>query len=153
MGDHLRRFIDNDAVPAGSGPNGLADFCDQVTTYWEARSLPNVHVFHSSDLWDDLAGEMRLVAAALDIAIAEERWPEFVQAATLDSMRDRALDAAPDAHLALWLDPRSFLRSGGRRDWASFLAPDDLAHFDERLVELAGDATPWILSGRAGLWS
>ena len=94
-----------------------------------------------------------MVAAALDIAIAEERWPEFVQAATLDSMRDRALDAAPDAHLALWLDPRSFLRSGGRRDWASFLAPDDLAHFDERLVELAGDATPWILSGRAGLRS
>jgi Sulfotransferase domain len=43
VGDYLRWFIDNDAPPTGSGPNGLADFCQQASTYWEARSLANVH--------------------------------------------------------------------------------------------------------------
>jgi hypothetical protein len=151
VGDYLRWFIDNDAPPTGSGPNGLADFCQQVATYWEARSLPNVSLFHYTDLWDDLAGEMRVVADALDITVDEACWPEFVEAATLTSMRDRAADTAPDAHLALWQDPRSFFRSGGQRDWASLLTEADLAHLNDRLVTLAGDATPWILTGRAAL--
>ena len=74
-----------------------------------------------------------------------------MEAATLTSMRDRAADTAPDAHLALWQDPRSFFRSGGQRDWASLLTEADLAHLNDRLVTLAGDATPWILTGRAAL--
>ena len=31
------------------------------------------------------------------------------------------------------------------------MSPDDLAHFDERLHELAADATGWVLGGRAAL--
>src|SRR5262245_42205330 len=44
--EYLRWFIDNDEPPTGSGPNGLADFCQQATTYWERRDAPNVHLFH-----------------------------------------------------------------------------------------------------------
>jgi aryl sulfotransferase len=151
VGDYLRWFIDNDAPPTGSGPNGLADFCQQVTTYWEARSLPNVRLFHYTDLWDDLDGEMRVVADALDIAVDEARWPDFVEAATLTSMRERAADTAPDAHLALWQSPQTFFRSGGHRGWASLLTKADITHLNDRLVTLAPDATPWILTGRAAL--
>jgi hypothetical protein len=151
VADYLRWFIDNDVAPTGSGPNGLADFCEQATTYWEARNAPNVHLFHYTDLWENLAREMRRVADALHVSVAEPRWPEFVHAATLDSMRDRAVDTAPDAHLALWRDPHTFFRSGGHRDWAPLLTDSDIAHFYDRLASRAGDATPWILTGRAGL--
>lgn len=137
--------------PTGSGPHGLADFCEQVLTYWEARSAPNVHLFHYTDLWADLAGEMRRVADALRVTIDEARWPDFVAAATIESMRDRAAEAAPDAHLALWRDPRSFFRSGGHRDWASLLTDSEIAHFHDRLSALAGDATAWILAGRVAV--
>jgi aryl sulfotransferase len=91
------------------------------------------------------------VADALGVTVNDARWPEFVDAATLDSMRGRAAHTAPDAHLALWHEPRSFFRTGGRRDWESFLTMTDVEHFNQRLVELAQDATPWILTGRAGL--
>ena len=150
---YLRWFIDNDLPPTGSGPNGLADFCDQVTTYWKQREAPNVHLFHYTDLWEDLPGEMRRVADALGIEVEESRWAEFVEAATLDSMRSRAADTAPEAHLGLWHDTTAFFRSGGRRDWGSLLTDADLSHFHERLEHLAGDATPWILTGKAGLHS
>ena len=149
--DYLRWFIDNDVPPTGSGPNGLADFCQQATTYWDARNAPNVHLFHYTDLWENLAGEMRLVANALDITVDEVRWPEFVEGATLDSMRDRAADTAPDAHVALWRDPHTFFRSGGYREWASLLTDSDIERFNERLGALTRDATPWVLTGRAGL--
>jgi aryl sulfotransferase len=149
--EFLRWFIDNDRPPTGSGPNGLADFCEQVDTYWARRYEANVHLFHYGDLWNDLDGEMRRVAAVLDVAVDESRWPQFVAAATLESMRSRAHDTAPEAHLDMWHDAHQFFRVGGTREWASLLSEDDIAHFDDRLTFLAGPAAPWIVSGRVAL--
>ena len=67
----LRWFIDNTRPPTGSGPNGLDDYCQQVPTYWDARATPNLHLFHYADMWHDLDGEMRRVAAALGVAVDE----------------------------------------------------------------------------------
>jgi aryl sulfotransferase len=150
-GEYLRWFIDNHEPPTGSGPYGLEDYCQQIRTYWDARHAPNVHLFHYADMWADLDREMRRVAAALDLPIDEDRWPEFVEAAGLTSMRSRAADAAPEAQMGLWVSPEQFFRSGGTRDWASLLVSDDISHFDERLQELAGDAADWCTGGRAAL--
>ncbi|HYI22626.1 MAG TPA: sulfotransferase domain-containing protein [Candidatus Limnocylindrales bacterium] len=149
--DFLRWFIDNHEQPTGSGPYGLEDYCQQIRTYWDARAEPNVHLFHYDDLWNDLDGQMRRVAAILGVSVDEARWPEFRSAATLDSMRARATDTAPDVELGLWQSPTEFFRVGGSRDWASLLTPDDVAHFNERLRVLAGDATDWVLSGGGGM--
>ena len=132
-------------------PDGLADYCQQIRTYWEARHAPNVHLFHYADLWADIDGEMRRVAAALEVSIDEDRWPGFVQAAGLSSMRSRAADTAPEAHVGMWVSPERFFRSGGTRDWASMLSPDDISHFEERMRELAGDAADWATGGRVAL--
>src|SRR3954451_9134777 len=106
--EYLRWFIDNDLPPSGSGPNGLADFCDQARTYWDRRHFPNVRLFHYQDLRTDLDGEMRRVARALGVAVDDQRWPEFVDAATLQSMRARAATTAPEAHLGVWRQPHEF---------------------------------------------
>jgi len=147
----LRWFIDNDEPSTGSGPNGLADYCDQIRTYWERRDLPNVHLFHYADLWADRDGEMRRVAGALGVPIDEARWPAFVEAAGLASMRARAANTAPDAHLEMWQSPEKFFRVGGTRDWAPLLGSDGVAHFEERLDALARDAAGWAVEGRAAL--
>ncbi len=148
---YLRWFIDNDLEGTGSGPYGVADYCAYVRTYWARRDEPNVHLFHYGDLWDDLDGEMRRVAAALGIAVDEARWPELVDGARLASMRARAADTAPEAHSSIWHDPQRFFRAGGTRGWASLLTPAELAHFHDRLRALAGDATDWVVHGRAAL--
>ena len=149
--EFLRWFIDNHEQPAGSGPYGLDDYCQQVLTYWEARDKPNVHLFHYADMWNDLDSEMRRVAAALNVAIDEARWPAFVDAATLKSMRAKSSQAAPDAQLGMWKSTEGFFKQGGTRDWASLLSEQDLRHFDDRLHELAGDAYAWVLNGRSAL--
>ena len=138
-------------VPTGSGPYGLADYCNQVLTYWNARSEPNVQLFHYADLWTDRDREMRRVAAALDVDVDEDRWPSFVEAAGIDAMRARAGDTAPEVPSRIWRSPERFFRVGGTRDWASLLDDREVAHFDERLRELAGDATDWVLRGRPAL--
>lgn len=147
----LRWFIDNDEQATGSGPNGLDDYCQQIRTYWDARDQPNVHLFHYADMWNDLDAEMRRVAAALHVPVDEARWPSFVDAATLKSMRQRASDSAPDAHLGLWKSAEGFFRSGGTREWPALLTAAEIDHFDQRLHELAGGAYGWVMRGRAGL--
>jgi hypothetical protein len=148
---YLRWFIDNDVEPTGSGPYGLADYGNQVRTYWDARSEPNVHLFHYTDLWTDRDREMRAIAAALDVEVDEHRWPSFVEAAGIESMRSRADDTAPEAASGIWRSPERFFSVGGTRDWASLLDDDDIAHFHERLRALAGDATDWVLRGGVAL--
>ena len=150
-GEYLRWFIDNEEPPTGSGPNGLDDYCQQIRSYWDAREAPNVHLFHYADMWSDLDAEMRRVAAALDVQVDEDRWQAFVEAAGLSSMRSRAADTAPEAHVDLWVSPERFFRSGGTRDWESLLTADDISHFEDRLRELAGDAAEWATSGRVAL--
>jgi len=150
-GDYLRWFIDNDNQPTGSGPYGLADYCQQVLTYWDARGAPNVHLFHYADMWGDLDAEMRRVADVLGIRIDEDAWPAFVEAATIDSMRSRAEITAPNADIGMWRSAEGFFKVGGTRPWASHLAPADLDHLRDRLLALAGDAAEWILRGRAAL--
>jgi aryl sulfotransferase len=148
---YLRWFIDNDIESKGNGPYSLADYCNQIRTYWDARGEPNVHLFHYIDLWNDRDFEMRRVAAVLGVTVDEERWPAFVEAAGLDSMRSRAVDTAPGVQSRFWRSPERFFRLGGRRDWESLLDDHDITHFNERLRDLAGDATDWALGGRVAL--
>jgi hypothetical protein len=150
LGDYLRWFIDNDLQPTGSGPEGLDDYCQQITTYWQARDLPNVHLFHYADMWNDLEGQMRRVAGALGVQIAEDVWPVLVDGATLASMRGRAEKTIPNAHQDLWYSPQQFFKSGGTRSWAAHLSSSDIAHFEARIHALAGDAAPWALQGGRG---
>lgn len=143
--EHLRRFIDSDVSPNGSGPHSLRDFCEQLAVAWDRRHRPNVHLFHYDDLWADLDGQMRRMAAALGVEPDEGTWPDLVAAATLDAMRGQADRVAPDAGRGIWQSNAGFFRQGGRRNWAELLTPAELAHFDARLDHLAGPAAAdWI---------
>ena len=141
----LMWFIDNDNPPTGAGPNGLADYCNQVRSYWTQRHRPNVHLFHYQQLWDDLPGQIQRLADVLGVSISAAAAERLSGEMTLDALRARASDTAPEAHQGIWVDPAKFFRQGGRRDWATHLDAADMAHFHERLDELAGDAASWLL--------
>jgi hypothetical protein len=66
-------------------------------------------------------------------------------------MRSRAEVTAAEAHLGVWRAPEQFFKSGGTRDWGVLLESDDLAHFDDRLSALAGEADQWVRHGRESL--
>jgi aryl sulfotransferase len=149
--EYLRWFIDHEQPPDGAGPDDLADYCHQIRTYWDGRDAPNVHLFHYTDMWNDLDGEMRRGADILGVSVDEERWPEFVDAATLRSMRARADVASPEAEFGLWQSPTEFFHAGGTRDWGTLLTSEDIAHFNERLDKLTGEAADWCIRGRSAL--
>jgi hypothetical protein len=117
---------------------------------WMRRTEPNVILLHYADLSADLAGQMRRLAERLGIEIDESAWPELVEAATFQQMRNRAADLAPDEQLGYIRDRERFFRSGTSGQWEQFLTAEDRAHYDRRIAELAEpDLLEW-LHHRAG---
>lgn len=142
---YLRWWIEHQSEVWEDGAGNLAEFVRQSRTYWGVRERPNVELFHYDDLWSDLEGQMRRLGRVLGVAISEEDWPTFVDAARLDSMRGRAASLVPESDLQIWPDPARFFHSGGRRAWPELLTAEDLRHYQARLNDLAGaELAEWI---------
>ncbi len=76
------RWLETDRTP------GFHDlpFWSHVQGWWDARHRPNIRLIHYANLLADLPGELRRLAAFLDIAIDEARFPAMVEHCGIDYM-------------------------------------------------------------------
>ena len=100
-------------------------------TYWNYRSLPNIHFVHYSDLKTDLDGQMRRLAKELRTEVPEATWPELIQAASFDTMKSNADSVAPASHLGVWLNNRRFFNKGTNDQWRGALSDDSLTLYQD----------------------
>jgi aryl sulfotransferase len=120
-----------------------------AASWWEFRHLENILLVHYNDLQADLDGEMRRVAADLGIPVAEESWPELVEAARFESMKgDAARLLGPMIRFAGGAD--AFLYKGSNGRWRDVLTPDDLALYDAAAARLDPELRAWLEGGRSG---
>ena len=128
----------------------LAHLLHHFRLAWEARQRPNVHLFHYVDLTADLVGELRRLRHVLDTDQDDLRIKELARLATLEAMRARAGDAAPEANMGIWRDPSKFFRGGRHGDGVEMMTRDELQRYDIRCRELVTDSTllAWIHKGR-----
>jgi aryl sulfotransferase len=121
-----------------------------LRSFWEFRELPNIHFVHYADLKQDLAGEMRGLAAFLGIRVDEDVWPQLVEKASFASMKAeaKALSTAMDLMFEGGSDRFFFKGTNGR--WRDVLTPAEVAEY-ERVVAttLSPDAAAWLEHGRA----
>ena len=121
-------------------------------TYWAHRDAPNLHFLHYADLSADLDGELRRLARFLGIPVDERRWPEFLAAASFESMRERADELAPGAHFGEWRSNTDFFRSGRRGAWRDLLSAENQALYEQVASERLGPRLKaWLEGGRRGL--
>lgn len=126
-----------------------ADVLYFVKSFWEYHHLPNILMLHYSDLQADLEGEMRRIAKFLDIEVAEELWPEFVAAASFDSMKSKAEYLAPQVTDNVWKDTDSFFKKGINGQWQEILGDEELALYHQVMAEkLEPDLANWLENGR-----
>ena len=121
-----------------------------VATFWERRDQPNLLLVHYNDLKADLAGEMRRIAAFLEIAIPEAKWPAAVERCTFEAMRARGEEIG-----TFWNfegGAQSFLFKGTNGRWRDVLTAAELAAYEKRVAELLPpDGAAWSERGRAAL--
>jgi hypothetical protein len=131
----------------GEGPLKDLDNLDSLMWHlyyaWTLRTRSNVLLTHYDDLSADLEGEMRRIAAWLDITVPDEVWPTLVQAATFDRMKSRATDLAPSP--GILKDPSAFFRRGRSGSGRELVTEQDLAAYRARTKALApADFLSWL---------
>ena len=102
-----------------------------LTDAWRRRDRPNVTLVHYADLLHDLPGEMRRIAARLEIDATSERIDELSRHATFESMRSRGSDLAPDP-VGVLIDKARFFRAGRSGAGTEALRTEDLAVYNAR---------------------
>jgi aryl sulfotransferase len=121
----------------------LAEMLRHLSAAWTLRQEPNVVLMHYADLSANLAGEMRRLAARLDISVPEATWPDLVQAATFKHMQ-----ANPDRFVPSGIamkDNASFFRSGVSGEGRALLTGAELARYHARVAQLASpDMLAWL---------
>jgi hypothetical protein len=142
--ERFRNWMRDDH-PVTEGPRSLRSTLHHLTTFWDAREVPNVVLLHFDDLRADLPAGMRALAARLGVAVDEAALPALARAATFEQMRDQADRLAPEADLHIWQNNRDFFRRGSSGYWRDVLGADDLAAYRARVSELApADLLAWL---------
>jgi len=122
-----------------------------IATYWPHRHLDNVLLLHYADLKADLAGEVRRIAAFLDLAIDDAECERVVRESQIDRMRENA--AKSDELLALVFEggANRFFYKGTNGRWRDVLDAEDLALYeDAKRRLLPRECAAWLERGSRG---
>ncbi len=104
---------------------------------------------HYNDLKADLPGEMKRIAAFLGIETPAALWPELVEAARFENMKNEGAALLPGIEMAVQGGHRTFLNKGTNGRWRDVLTKDDVARYRERAAaELPPGLNDWLEHGR-----
>ena len=121
-----------------------------AATYWRFRHLPNLHLFHYSDLQRDLTGEMKRLAGILNLDFEDAEINQLAHAASFDEMKSRADQLAPDVTHNMWLDNAKFFNKGTSGQWRGVLSDENLALYEAKKSTQPDGLGEWLEKGSAG---
>lgn len=124
-------------------------FWENVRSWWAIRSLPNLMMLHFDALKADLPGQIRRIAAFLDIPIDEARFPAILEHCSFAWMKANATRSVPLGG-AFWEGgAETFVHKGTNGRWRDVLTAEDVARYEARaLQELGADCARWLATGR-----
>ncbi len=146
---YWRKWITTGAFPWEQDGWPAVSHHAHLNTWWRHRGLENILFVHFNDLLADLDGEMRRIAAFLDIPVDEGAWPVLVDAATFKSMKRKADLTAPGTSFGAWNDPKEFFHKGTNKRWHEVLTDDDIALYRDNIARTLEPASArWLEEGR-----
>jgi aryl sulfotransferase len=103
---------------------------------------------HFADLKRDLAGQIRRVAAFLEIRLDDEAFAAAVRHCSFDYMRMRAEKCAPHGGRVFEGGGRTFIHKGTNGRWRDVLSPDDCHRYEATARERLGPTCArWLAEG------
>lgn len=121
-------------------------------SWWNFRHLDNLLFIHYNDLKADLAGQVRRIAAFLDIELPEAALLGMLEHLTLEAMRNEAARDRPGMS-RVWIGGAStFFFKGTNGRWKDVLSPDEVALYEAKAADvLTPECRAWLEQGRTAL--
>lgn len=123
-------------------------FWENVASWWQIRHLPNLMLLHFDDLKRDLPGQMRKIAAFLNIPVDEAHFPVILEHCSFDWMKTNASKAAPLGGAVWDGGAQSFINRGTNGRWRDVLTPEDCLWYETLAVShLGAECSTWLGHG------
>jgi aryl sulfotransferase len=116
-------------------------------TWWEHRQLPNILCLHYADLLRDLQGEVRRIAAFLEMDLPDEALREVAEACRFENAKKDADRITGDMSWGFKGGNQTFFYKGTNGRWRKALAEDDLALYRIAMQKLPPDLAHWLEQG------
>jgi aryl sulfotransferase len=129
------------------GPAQSPAYWSYIQEWWDIRNLPNVLPLHYAELIADLPGQIRRIAAFLDITLDEALLPDMVAHCSLGHMRKVAAnDPLLNRHFQRGAE--TFINKGTNGRWREVLSQDEIEKCDLIAArELTPDCAAWLRHG------
>jgi aryl sulfotransferase len=138
---YFREWLDGDGYPFWS-------FWENIRSWWEIRDLPNLMLLHFNELKADLPGQIRRIAAFLDIPIDEHRFPAIVEHCSFDYMKAHAEKSAPVGGIFWEGGAQTFVHKGTNGRWRDMLGQADSLDYEKTARRELGEACAhWLATG------
>lgn len=123
-----------------------------LQSWWAYRHLPNLLFVHFNDLLADLDGEMRRIAAYLEIPVNEANWPELVDSMTFSRMKESAEKMVSNGGDFIQGGAQRFLYQGCNGRWHDVLTPEELDRYQSAVArQLDAESGKWLETGTSAL--
>ena len=140
---YFRTGLDNDGYPFWS-------LWENISTWWEARHLPNVRLIHFNALKADLPGELRKIAEFLEADVPDDAWPSIERHCSFDYMKEHADAVAPLGGAIFEGGSKSFINKGVNGRWQGVLTPEEIADYEALALQKLGPACAhWLATGES----
>lgn len=139
--DYFDQWLEKDGYPFWS-------LWENVRTWWTIRNFPNVHMVNFVNLKADMPGEIRRIAAFLDISIDESKWEQIQLHCSFDYMKANAAKSVPLGG-AFWEGgAETFIHKGTNGRWREVLSAEQIDRYEKRaLTELGPECSHWLATG------
>ena len=119
-----------------------------VQSWWNFRDLPNIQLVHYSDMLEDTEGEIRRIAAFLEIDVPESAWARIVKAVSFTEMKRQGERYAPGGGQFWKGGAKTFLHKGTNGRWRDVLSAEELTLYDAACERaLTPECRAWLESG------
>lgn len=123
-------------------------FWGNIRSWWEIRHLPNVMLVHFNDLKSGMPGQIRQIAAHLQIPIDESRWPAILEHCSFDYMRDHGEKTVPLGGAIFEGGAKTFINKGTNGRWRDVLTAQDCQRYEDMArLELGDACAQWLMNG------
>jgi len=119
-----------------------------VQSWWDFRHLPNIKLFHFSDMLSDTEKEIHRMAAFLEIDVPDNAWDGIVKAVSFAEMKQQGELYAPGGGQFWKGGANTFLHKGTNGRWRDVLSGNELAQYDAACDRvLTSECRQWLEHG------
>jgi aryl sulfotransferase len=142
---YFRTWLERDGYP-------FWPFWSHVKSWWDIRKIPNMHLVHFADLKNDLSGEIRRLAAFLEIEVGIREWSRILKHCSFDYMKRHSDKVVPLNGIFWKQGARSFIHRGVNGRWRAVLTEDDVLRYRrEAIRHLPIQCVEWLEHGKVAL--